>query len=114
MPTSAVDSITLAIEHTKQQLFKPFRIGQWTALAFVGLLAGELGANGCNRSNFQTHPHPPLGTPHIPGLPEMAPALIAAAISAIIAGSLQRRNFADGFPHRAIARIEGAIGGRPL
>jgi len=47
-----VDSINLALEHTKQQLFRPFRLGQWTKLAFVGLLAGELGSNGFNRSNF--------------------------------------------------------------
>lgn len=85
MPISAVDSITLAIEHTKQQLFRPFRIGQWTRLAFVGLLAGELGANGCNRSNFPTQPHPPVLAPHFPGFAAMAPALIAAAISAIVA-----------------------------
>lgn len=83
---SAVDSITLAIEHTQQQLFRPFRIGQWTRLAFVGLLAGELGANGCNRSNFQAPVHhPPIGAPHFPGFPVIAPALIAAAIVAIIA-----------------------------
>jgi hypothetical protein len=88
VPISAVDSITLAIEHTKQQLFKPFRLGQWTALAFVGLLAGELGANGCNRSNFQMQPHPPVVVPHphLPDFAAMAPALVAAAISAIIAG----------------------------
>lgn len=86
MPVSAVDSITLAIEHTKQQLFRPFRIGQWTRLAFVGLLAGELGANGCNRSNFQAPVHHgPIVAPHFPGLAAIAPALIAAAISAIIA-----------------------------
>lgn len=85
MPISAVDSITLAIEHTKQQLFRPFRLGQWTRLAFVGLLAGELGANGCNRSNFQGPVHPPAGPPHFPTLPAIAPALIAAAIAAIIA-----------------------------
>jgi hypothetical protein len=69
-----VDSITPAIEHTKQQLFKPFRINQWTKLAFVGLLAGELGSNGCNRSNFQLPTHPG-GVPHI-GFPgSMAPDL---------------------------------------
>ena len=44
MPISAVDAISPAFEHTKQQLFKPFRFGQWTRLAFVGLLAGELGS----------------------------------------------------------------------
>lgn len=87
MPISAVDSITLAIEHTKQQLFQPFRIGQWTRLAFVGLLAGELGANGCNRSNFQAQPHPPvmMPHPHIPDFSATTPALFAFAISAIIA-----------------------------
>jgi hypothetical protein len=53
LPISAVDTISLAVEHTKQQLFKPFRIGQWTKLAFVGLLAGELGSGGCNGSSFQ-------------------------------------------------------------
>ena len=79
MPISAADSITLAIDHTKQQLFRPFRIGQWTKLAFVGLLAGELGSNGCNRSNFHV-PTPPGSGPHIgfPGPLGIDPALVAA------------------------------------
>jgi hypothetical protein len=87
VPISAVDSITLAIEHTKGQLFRPLRIGQWTRLAFVGLLAGELGSNGCNRSNFQAPVHhPPMVAPHFPGFSViLPPALIAAAIAAIIA-----------------------------
>lgn len=63
MAISAIDSITPAIEHTKQQLFKPFRIGQWTKLAFVGLLAGELGSSGFSRSNF-TLPHHAGAPPH--------------------------------------------------
>lgn len=46
MPISAVDCLTPAFEHSKQQLFRPFRFGQWTRLALVGLLAGEMG--GCN------------------------------------------------------------------
>jgi hypothetical protein len=59
LPISAVDSIPLAIEHTKQQLFKPFRFGQWTRLAVVGLLAGELGSGGgFNSSNFNFPRHP--------------------------------------------------------
>jgi len=50
---SAVDAIYPAIEHTKKQLFQPFRLGQWTRLALVGLLAGELGSGGgCNTHNF--------------------------------------------------------------
>lgn len=59
MPISSVDTIPLAIEHTKQQLFKPFRFGQWTRLAVVGLLAGELGSGGgFNGSNFNFPRHP--------------------------------------------------------
>lgn len=52
MPISAVDCITPAFEHTKQQLFRPFRFGQWTRLALVGLFAGEMG--GCNL-HFPAH-----------------------------------------------------------
>jgi hypothetical protein len=50
LPISAVDAISPALLHTKKQLFQPFRFGQWTKLAVVGLLAGELGSGGCNRS----------------------------------------------------------------
>ena len=85
LPISAVDAITPALEHTKQQLFKPFRIGQWTKLAFVGLLAGELGGNGCNRSNF-SHP---VGAAQggFPGSLGIDPAMLAAFITAaVIAG----------------------------
>ncbi|MGC1448893.1 MAG: hypothetical protein WA830_02540 [Candidatus Sulfotelmatobacter sp.] len=90
MPITAADSITLAVEHTKQQLFKPFRIAQWTKLAFVGLLAGELGANGCNRSAFQFPSHPggapPSGNPGSLGLdPALLAALAGLMAAAIIA-----------------------------
>jgi hypothetical protein len=95
LPITAVDSITPAIEHTKRQLFLPFRIGQWTKLAFVGLLAGELGGNGCNRSNFHLPAHPGAG-PHIDfpghfpgsigaGSAGFDAALVAALITAVIA-----------------------------
>jgi len=83
MPISAVDTVSLAVEHTKQQLFKPFRFGQWTKLAVVGLLAGELGSgSGCN-FHLPTHP----GTsPHgsIPGLPGVDIALLAGLISILV------------------------------
>jgi hypothetical protein len=35
LPVSAVDVIKSAFDHMKQQLFKPFRLGQWTRLAAV-------------------------------------------------------------------------------
>lgn len=91
MPITAVDSITPALEHTKQQLFKRFRIGQWTKLAFVGLLAGELGSNGCNRSNFHfpfPGTVPETGLPHSLAELGIDPALLAAFLTAAIVASL--------------------------
>ena len=41
-----MDTITLAFQHMKRQLFQPFRFWQWTRLALVGLLAGEAGSGG--------------------------------------------------------------------
>ena len=51
MPISAVDAISPAFQHAKQQLLQPFRFSQWVRLALVGFLAGELGSGGgCNSS----------------------------------------------------------------
>jgi hypothetical protein len=82
-----MDSISLAVEHTKQQLFKPFRIGQWTRLAFVGLLAGEMGGNGFSHSNFQLPSHSGAA-PHSAGSLGIDPALLAALITAGIIAAL--------------------------
>lgn len=89
MPITAVDSIPLALEHTREQLLKPFRIGQWTKLAFVGLLAGELGSSGFNRSNFSVPQHPG-NAPHFPFPPSLSidHALLAALIGALIIAAL--------------------------
>ena len=86
MPISAVDTIPLAIEHTKQQLFKPFRFGQWTKLAVVGLLAGELGSGGgFNGSNFNFPQHPGTSRLSLPGtLGGIDPALLAALIAVLV------------------------------
>jgi hypothetical protein len=88
LPITAVDSIPLALEHTKEQLSKPFRLGQWTKLALVGLLAGELG-NGFSRSNFQIPPHGG-GGPHIgfPGPLGIHPALLALVIASLIVAAV--------------------------
>ena len=78
MAVNAVDSISAAFEHTKQQLFRPFRIGQWTRLALVGLFAGELSSGGgCNFNVPQTH------TPRhqdILAIPNFDPALLVPLI----------------------------------
>jgi hypothetical protein len=82
LPFSAVDAISPAFAHTKQQLL-PFRFGQWVRLAVVGLLAGELssggGCNVPNPSSFNNIPH------HTgPGLAGINPALFAALIAVLI------------------------------
>ena len=58
MPLSAVDAISPAFEHARQQLTRPFRANQWAKLGLVGLLAGEMssGGGGCNPGSFQM-PH---------------------------------------------------------
>ena len=86
MPISSVDTIPLAIEHTKQQLFKPFRVGQWTKLAVVGLLAGELGSGGgFNGSNFNLPQHPGSSRLSLPGTwGGIDPALVAALIAVLV------------------------------
>jgi len=52
LPISAVDAISPAFQHAKQQLLQPFRFSQWVRLALVGFLAGELGSGGGCNSNF--------------------------------------------------------------
>ena len=46
MPTSAIDVVSSAFEHAKNQLFRPFNLGQWVRLGIVGFLAGEMGYTG--------------------------------------------------------------------
>jgi hypothetical protein len=88
LPHSAADVIELAFRHTKEQLFQPWRLAQWARLAFVGLLAGEMGSfNGCNF-------HVPLnhhqrGTRHLldapwPGFATAHPALFAGLVAALL------------------------------
>lgn len=91
MPISAVDTISLAFRHTKEQLFQPFRFGQWIRLAVVGLLAGELGSSGgCNtHSNFQI-PQQPGTSRHFleQALPSVDPALLAGLIAVLVVAGL--------------------------
>jgi hypothetical protein len=61
LPISAVDTINPAFQHTKQQLLKPFRFGQWVRLALLGLATGELGSSGSCRLN-------------VPGIPQRQPS----------------------------------------
>ena len=91
MPISAVDTITLAFQHTKRQLIQPFRFGQWSRLALVGLLAGEMGSGGsCNApSNFNIPQHPGASR-HLldTGFGSIDPALYAGMIAVLIVAGL--------------------------
>jgi hypothetical protein len=57
---SAIDVIGPAFEHTKQQLLKPFNLGQWGRIALLAMATGEMSSGGgCNSfhfpSTFPTH-----------------------------------------------------------
>ncbi len=87
MPISAVDAITPAFQHARQQLLQPFRTSQWAKLGLVGLLAGEMssGGGGCNPGAFQI-PTPPHHTQRFMdlGLPSIDPVLMASLIGVLI------------------------------
>jgi hypothetical protein len=82
---SAVDTLTPAFQHTKQQLLQPFRAGQWAKLALVGFLAGELSSGGCNSSSFRTPPTNGGGPLAFPGV---NPALLAGLIAILVVAGL--------------------------
>ena len=89
MPISAVDTIALAFQHTKRQLVQPFRFGQWTRLAVVGLLAGEAGSSGS--SSFPTSfPHQTGSSRHLldAGLGAIDPAVYAGLIVVLVVAGL--------------------------
>jgi hypothetical protein len=88
LPHSPADVIELAFRHTKEQLFQPWRFAQWARLAFVGLLAGEMGSfNGCNFHIPLNHHQ--RGARHLldapsPGFAAAHPALFAGLVAALL------------------------------
>ncbi|HWY53863.1 MAG TPA: hypothetical protein VNZ03_05335 [Terriglobales bacterium] len=85
MPISAIDAIGPAFQHTKQQLFQPFRAAQWAKLALVGFLSGELSSGGCNGGSFRLPSHPDGGRRIADmGLPNIDPVLFAVLIALLI------------------------------
>jgi len=81
LPISAIDAIGPAVQHTRQQLFQPFRMGQWARIALVGLLAGELTSGSCN-FNFQTPRHTDQFI--APRFPAVDPAVLGALVLFLI------------------------------
>jgi hypothetical protein len=96
LPISAVDTVTIAFQHTKKQLVEPFRFWQWTRLAVVGLLAGEMGSGGCNvpSGNFNW-PQQSGGSRHLlgqsllqPDWPKIDPAILGGLIAILVVSGL--------------------------
>jgi hypothetical protein len=86
LPLSAVDAISPAFEHARQQLVRPFRASQWAKLGLVGLLAGEMGSGGggCNPGSFQM-PTRPNNSQHLfAALPTANPMLYASLIAVLV------------------------------
>ena len=93
MPVSAVDCVQAALQHTREQLFRPFRFGQWSRLALVGILAAELHSTSCHfnginlpfpqqrRQGFVATPFPHLDPSR---MAELAGVFIAAMVLAFI------------------------------
>jgi hypothetical protein len=87
LPISAVDAISPAFRHARQQLTAPFRFGQWWRLALVGLLAGELSSGGgCNSFQIPHIPQPGRGSEHFLGsaFPSAHPMLVAGLVGLVI------------------------------
>jgi hypothetical protein len=87
LPISAVDAITPAFQHARQQLLQPFRASQWAKLGLVGLLAGEMssGGGGCSPSSLQlpTPPHHSTRFFEI-GMAGVDPMLYASLIAVLL------------------------------
>jgi hypothetical protein len=89
LPVSAVDVINPAFQHAKQQLFRPFRFGQWARLAFVGLLAGEIGSGGYNFNySFPSTSHPQGSDQSLGSALGRDPAMLAGLITFLVVAGL--------------------------
>jgi hypothetical protein len=86
LPLSAVDAISPAFEHARQQLVRPFRASQWAKLGLVGLLAGEMGSGGggCNPGSFQMPTRPNNSQHLLAALPMANPMLYASLIAVLV------------------------------
>jgi len=86
VPISAVDCVQPAIQHTREQLFRPFHWGQWSRLALVGILAAEFRSGGCsfNPSAFIPNPREKRVDEFLPpGFPHIDPAHLAQFLALI-------------------------------
>ncbi len=77
-PISALSAISSAVELTKAQLFRPFRLGRWARLAVVCLLTGKFVGGGGGWGNLPSSDDGDSGNglqslalPQMPDLPDL-------------------------------------------
>ena len=80
-PISAVDSVSLAIQRTRDFLFRPFRWGTYLKLGLVAIITEGIGSN----SGSSKHGGPPPGHgPMIYSPFNIPPVWIAAIVAAVL------------------------------
>jgi hypothetical protein len=82
---TALDATRLAYAHARRFLFHPFRLGQWMRLAFVGVLAGEMGGGSCSYRVPTDLVRPRAQHLQSPDLFGGQPLLMIAAVAAVVA-----------------------------
>jgi hypothetical protein len=86
---SAIDVISPAFSHARQQLFEPFRFGQWARIALLAMATGELSSGGgCHSvnipSNFPTHQQQNDFLSRAPSPSELLKAIDPAVIGTLL------------------------------
>ncbi len=92
-PVSAADSVALAVERTKEFLFRPFKWGTYLKLGLVAIITEGLGSNFRSSSTHADHGERHGGLGATPGFPAFHPdaatiAIVAAAVALAIVLSL--------------------------
>ena len=84
-PISAVDSVSSAIQRTREFLFRPFRWGTYLKLGLVALITEGIG-NNSHSSSHGGHGtgHGPIACPMCHLTPAMVAAIVAAVLLAFV------------------------------
>jgi hypothetical protein len=89
-PISAVDAVSLAVERTKQFLFRPFKWSTFLKLGLVAIITEGLGGNFSSSSSHANHGgaqgqwHGPTGWPPFHITPAFIAIFVAIALLAIL------------------------------
>jgi hypothetical protein len=86
-PISAVDSVSLAIQRTREFLFRPFRWGTYLKLGLVAIITEGIGGHsGTSAHGNQPWAHGRAPAPPFNLAPQWIAAIVAAVLVAIVVG----------------------------